>query len=402
VTRAAAALLAACAAVLGVAVAQAAPPKAAATRAGNFLVAHQNADGGWTTSPAVDEVADGVVALVSAGVTGTPLTKALSYVTTHGPADANRAAMTARVILAAVAAGKDPSNFGDVDYVRRVHTYYNPNTGAYDTATDSNSLVLLALMAAKDALPEKAVTSLQGRQCDDGGLPRSTCLFGGSNVLSTALALNALAAAGVGPSDPVFAKAHTYLVAAQNADGGFGDEASQPTTALPTAAALAAVIAIGEDPTATPWLKSAGHSPETALVSLQATDGGMRASGAVPTGDEVTTARALPGLAGLALPVRPAPPPSATTSTAVRPTTPGATVTTAAQASSTTRVGRRPISTVPPPGSTPTTVSKSDVKLAAPADNNAGGRSLLGMLPFAATLFGAGAVGLLLRRRARI
>jgi hypothetical protein len=160
-------------------------------------------------------VADGVVALVSAEVASGPLNKAVDYVATHGPAEADRAMEVSRVILAAVAAGKNPRDFGRVDYVGRLKGYYNPNNGYYDTTTDPNSLAILAAVAAAEPLPEKAVTSLQGRQCPDGGFPRATCVFG-SDVAVSALVLNALAAAGVGSTDPVYATGRAFLAAAEN------------------------------------------------------------------------------------------------------------------------------------------------------------------------------------------
>src|SRR5205085_2102713 len=138
--------------------------------------------------------------------------------------DASRAPSTARVILAVVAAGREPRDFGKVDYVGRLRTYYNPSTGSYDQTTDGNSLAILALIASKDPLPDKAVTSLEGLQCDDGGFARSNCLLG-SDVASTALALNALVRAGVGESDPSYARARSFLLTAQNPAGGYGSSA---------------------------------------------------------------------------------------------------------------------------------------------------------------------------------
>jgi hypothetical protein len=396
VRRVTAALLAASTAVLGVAVAHAAPPTDAVARAGKFLVDRQGADGGWADAP-VEQVAEGATGLVSASITDAPLTKALNFIAAKGPADANRAPETSRVILAVVAAGKNPRDFGKVDYVGRLRTYYNPNTGSYDPATDANSLSILALVAAKDPVPQRAITSLQGRQCNDGGFPRAACLFG-SDVTSSSFVLEAFVAAGVGSSDPVYAKARSYLVSAQNKDGGFGPGVGQPTAALPTGAALAAIAALAEDPTASPWRLSPTADPISALLALQDASGGFRPDAATAAPDAITTARALLGLSGHALPLRPATAVASTTTTA-----PGAvpsTVTT--QATRRTAVpGRRTTRTSAPiAGSTSST--NPDVKLAAPAGRDSvGGRSLLGLLPFVATLFGAGAVGLVLRRRAR-
>jgi hypothetical protein len=401
--RAGAALLAALAAVFGVAIARAAPPNEAVAKAGKYLVARQTADGAWMSPSApADQVADGVVGLVSAAVTDAPLTKALKYVADHGPTDANRASATARVVLAAVAGGRNPRDFGTVDYVGRLRTYYNPTTGNYDPATDANALAILGLIAATERVPEQAVTSLQARQCDNGGFARNTCLLG-SDTATTALALDALIAIGVGADDPAQARARSYLLSVQNADGGFGTAAGQPTAALPTGFVLGAIAAMAEDPHAAPWRKSATADPIAALVALQDPSGGVRPDGAATSPDDMTTARVLPGLAGRAFPVRPSTAetqPSATTAPAGA--APGASTSVPPSATTVAQRGQpRPTPTVATP---PASAKAPEVGLAAPAGRagNGGGRSLVGLAPFIVTLFGAGAVGLVLRRRARI
>lgn len=402
VRRAAAALVAVFVLFLGVTVARAATPSDAAVNAGRYLVSRQAADGSWANATHAENVADGVVGLVAAGVAGEPLTKALNFVAGHGPADANRASATARVILAIVAAGKNPRDFGKVDYVGRLRTYFNPNNGAYDSSTDPNSLAILALAGAKDAVPERAVTSLQGRQCGDGGFPRSSCIFG-SDVESTALAMDAMVTVGVGSSDPVYDTARTYLLNGQNADGGYGQNVGGVTAAQPTSAVLSALVALGEDVSVAPWHKPGHPTSTAALVALQdASTGGLRPDTNTAVADEVTTFRALPGLAGRALPVRPeSAVPATTTSTVATGGGPAATTTSAPRAATATTT-RRSALTAPTIPATPATAADNQVGLATRRDGgNANGRSLVGLAPFVVTLFGAGTVGLVLRRRAR-
>jgi hypothetical protein len=385
--------------LLGVTVARAAPSDDPPGRAAAYLVQRQSADGSWGTAPNVADVADAAVGLVSGGVTETALTKALTYLADHGPAEANRATMTARVLLAAVAGGRDPRNFGKVDYVGRLRTYYNPSTGAYGDGTDANSYSILALVAANDPVPDKALTSLEGRQCSDGGFPRATCIFG-SDVASTALAVTALVAGRVGASDPVREKAGAYLRGAQNKDGGFGPGAGQPTAAQPTGAVLSALVAMQQNPGAAPWKKADGD-PLTALVALQDGSGGLRPNATTAAPDDMVTATALPGLAGLALPVRPASATPVPTTVGATSVPAPATATTRQPAVSTTlgRTTRTSAPIVETPSETPNT----EVRLAAPArGSGSSGRSFLRLLPFLATLFGAGSLGVFLRRRARI
>ena len=382
--------------------ARAAAPSEAVQKAGKYLVDHQTDAGAWGTTPAIGDVADGVVALVSAEVASGPIAKAVDYVATHGAAEADRTMEVARVILAAIAADKNPRNFGRVDYVGRLKGYYNPNNGNYDTTTDPNSLAILAVVAANEPLPEKAVTGLQARACPDGGFPRATCVLG-TDVAVTALALNAMAAAGVGPSDPVYAAARSFLAGAANSEGGFGTAKGGATEALATSRVLNALKAIGDDPDAAPWRKSPTADPRTALAALQDGSGGFKADRATAAPDDLTTARVLPAFAGFALPVRPASKETTPTltPTTVSPAGGGAVTTTSRPATRPTVAPRR--DDEQPGVSTPTPAADPQVGLASPANrrDTDNGRSLLAVLPFVATLFGAGAVGVVLRRRAR-
>jgi hypothetical protein len=257
------------------------------------------------------------------------------------------------------------------------------------------------LLAAKDKVPNQAVTGLQARACDDGGLPRATCLFG-SDVASTALALNALAKAGVGNSDPMYERARAFLLAAQNSDGGFGYGVRQATVAQPTAGVISALFAMGEDPAVAPWHRGDNADAVTALASLQDASGGVRADTNATAPDPLTTARVVPGLSLRALPIEKGAVPNNETPTTVAPSRrEGGTTTTVAATQPT--VVRRSKSSSPAPAATVPGQAPPEVGLAAPArrEGTEAGRSVLAMAPLAATLFGAGALGLVLRRRAR-
>jgi hypothetical protein len=405
--RAAAFIAAALFVIEAVGGAQAGPPPDAASRAGKYLVSRQLDDGSWPSSSAqtADMVADYVVALVSAGVTGSPLTKAVAYVAENGPSDANRAPATARVILAAVAAGKDPRDFGNVDYVGRLGGYYNPTTGDYDTTTLGDALAILALSAAGAKVPDHAIGALQNRKCDDGGFSRTNCLFG-TTIDASALVLSSLVAARVGSSDPVVADARAYIAYRQNADGGFGATGGAGTAAGPTGMAIAALGALGEKLDQPPWQKSPTANPWTALTALQDQSGGMKTDASASAPDDDATADALPGLADYALPIRPDSKHLTPEPKNEEPVAPGETTTSVAPTETTSAPRGRARSserttTTAAVGAVPEDGGKKEVGLAAPARTDNGGRSLAGLLPFIATLFGAGAVGIVLRRRAR-
>ena len=391
------ALLLACLAPVALAAA-AAPPTGPAQRAGQYLVTRQLSNGAWgSTTAASDQVADGIVGLVSAGVTDAPLTKALSYLAANAPGDATRAIYTARIVLAIVAAGKNPHDFGHVDYGSRLAGYYNQSAGVYDPSTDYDAVAILATLAAGDTPPPRALNELRTRQCGDGGFARGTCLFG-TDVPTTALALEALVAAGAGPADGARANARAYLLAAERPDGGFGMTGSQATTPAITATVLTAIAAIGESPAKAPWHNSSGNDPASALAAFQDGNGGVRPDRSTGP-DDLTTARALPGLAERALPVKPeVAAPATTTTTSPSPATTVAVATTVAR----TRNGVAPR---PASASSTTSTTASQLGLAAPAAGRRGsssGRSVLETLPLVVTLFAAGTAGLLLRRKARL
>jgi hypothetical protein len=390
------ALLLAC--LAPTALAAAAAPPAPAQRAGQFLVSRQLSNGAWgSTDAASDQVADGVVGLVSAGVTDAPLAKALAYLSANAPADATRAIYTARIVLAIVAAGKNPHDFGHVDYAARLAGYYNQSSGVYDPSTDYNAVAILAALAAGDTVPPRAMGELRARQCGDGGFARSTCLFG-TDVPTTALAVEALVASGAGPADGARANGRAYLLAAERPDGGFGMNGTRPTTPAITATVLSTIAALGDSPARAPWHNSSGNDPASALATFQDANGGIKPDGSTAP-DNLTTARALPGLAGRALPVKPdvaAP----ATSTTVSPS-PSTTV----GVSTTVAKTRRGVTPKPASVASSTSTTTGQLGLAAPASgrrSSSSGRNLLETLPLVVTLFAAGTAGLVLRRRARL
>jgi hypothetical protein len=184
---------------------------------------------------------DALFALAAAGVAGTNTEKIITWLATPavlngylGTADdpyypGFAAGATAKTILAAQIAGKNPAAFGGIDLVTRLVSLQKPSGRFSDTfATDysnafGQSFAVVALNRTGGHPTETAngTAFLAGTQCADGGFP---LYFAGptcdSQVDATAYVVQALLAAG---DSATATKGLTWLIGKQKADGGFTD-----------------------------------------------------------------------------------------------------------------------------------------------------------------------------------
>lgn len=181
---------------------------------------------------------------------------------------------TAKVLVAAVVTGEDPTAFGGHDWRARVlDLVYGPDEGAragwlfdrrLDDATGANmfdqSLAVIGL-ARSGGVPQSMVDFLVSQQCPEGGFrlyPSETgtpCVDEPPDrrvvdVDTTAYAVQALlaaAAAGASGTDGPIARATDWLLSVQGDDGSF---AGSVLTAYPntnsTGLAAQALAAVGE------------------------------------------------------------------------------------------------------------------------------------------------------------
>ncbi len=121
-------------------------------------------------------------------------------------------------------------------------------------------------------VPAEAVTSLKGLQQKDGGWEWSPGF--GSDTNSTALAVQALVAAGEPLTSTVIANGLSYIKTAQGKDGGFTYSPAQNSgsDADSTAYVVQAIVAAGQEPVTTTWTVD-GNTPISYLLSLQLPDG---------------------------------------------------------------------------------------------------------------------------------
>lgn len=201
---------------------------------------------------------------------------------------ATTAAAAAKAALGAKALGLDPKSVGGKDLIAAVTSHYDAAKGLYADDSFSQSVAMLGLACTGNSVPAGASTALKAAQVTaDGGWG-----FGGvSDPDTTAIAVQALLAAGVARADPVVAKALAYLKASQGDDGGFGYDTSESNVSS-TAFVVQALLALGENPESAAYTKN-GLNPVQYLVSQQNTDGSFK--GFDPG---YATNQALPALAG--------------------------------------------------------------------------------------------------------
>ncbi|MCC6961444.1 MAG: terpene cyclase/mutase family protein [Dehalococcoidia bacterium] len=254
-----------------------------------YLRTQQKPDGSY--SGALGQTMDAVFAIRSAGYD-----PAKETVDGKSPADYLKAQLAtearvpvlAKAALAARALGLDPRATGGVDLIAKTTAAYDSATGAYAGDDFSQSIVMIGLACTGNTVPAGAAAALVKNQiADSGGWG-----FGGfADPDTTAIAVQALLAAGTAKTDASITKAVAFFHATQGSDGGWGFDPSA-SNASSTAYVIQALIALGENPSAAGWQKD-GVSPIAYLLSQQEADGSFKGFDPV-----VGTNQALPPLAG--------------------------------------------------------------------------------------------------------
>lgn len=278
-------------------------------RAVHYVVSTQAADGsffgGAQPIASGGGLAETLVALASGNLSdAVVIDKALARFASEGSEEMTRAAYVGRAIMGLVAVGKDPRSHGGYNYDAKLDEYYNPS-GYWDTQLYANALAALGEIASGDKLEVTAITWIKSNQCTNGGFGWAVGCATGADVDTTSMIINVFVAQGLPGSDLSLQRARDYLVAAENANGGFGSAAESATNANSTALALSAIAALGEDPTAAPWKVGEGKDPFQQLLGLQLPDGSFRYSASDTRSNAYATVQAIPGLAGRSYPVFP-------------------------------------------------------------------------------------------------
>jgi energy-coupling factor transport system substrate-specific component len=294
---------------VALAVQAAAPPAArAAGTPTSYLLAAQNADGGFggalggPSSP----LFSGWAALALAAAGNSPQAVSRSRSRSRGrtlldyleasAAGGNDPGSLERTILALRAAGASVSDAHGSDLLSALQRDLRAD-GSVSEQTNLTAFAVLALRAAGVAPRAASIAWLARQQDADGGFNFATAP-GTSDVDDTGAVLEALADTGRAAA---IARALAFIRSQQNSDGGFPSQAGASSNAQSTAFAVQGLIAAGVDPAT--LHRHGAPSPPRYLASLIAPDGHVRYA----AGSDVTpvwvTAQALLALAGKPLPL---------------------------------------------------------------------------------------------------
>lgn len=281
----------------------------------DYLKTQQNADGGFGSgfSPdsAVGSTADAVLAITAVGGDlaafeqggNTPLT----YLAANA-ASVAAAGDLAKLILAAIAAGKDPRTFGGVDTVARLESMTGAS-GRIGTEADifvGHALAVMALASAQRPIPAAAVDELTAAQQENGAWAWDGTAETAADTNSTAFAVQALIASGQPADSDAVSSALDYFRDLQNEDGGWPyqnpSDYGTATDANSTAVVIQALIGAGQDPAGPAWTAAGGSTPLLALEALQNGSGAFAWQAAMPDDNLLATVQAMPALAGKAFP----------------------------------------------------------------------------------------------------
>jgi hypothetical protein len=282
-----------------------------AAQALQWLIDQQGPDGGFPGFEGESEpgaTADAIVALAAAGGSidrsGDVLAAALDFLESSSGDYAETQAGAAKTILAVHAAGGEPGNFGNEDLVGLLQDRADPDTGTYDEQLFIHATALLAIGASGEAPVDGAVDAVVERQTEDGSWAFSGETEPGTgDTNTTAMAIQALVALDVEAEDAIDT-ALDYLSDAQLEDGSVvysvGAEDPPVGDSNSTALALQAMLAAGPDAES-----DQVQSATDALVAFQNDSGALGYRADMPEDNALSTAQGIPAMLHLTLPVDP-------------------------------------------------------------------------------------------------
>jgi hypothetical protein len=277
-----------------------APPLVAAADALEWLHGQQQADGSFGSLNDTAEVLMAVGAnKLDASTWRNASSSLFAYAISRGTEFAEKNAAGAGKLATALAAQE---SYWPVDALRPLD-YYDPMSGTYDSATLYHAWAMLGTASLSETVPLSATKALKDLQLPNGGWEWTA--EWGADTNNTALALQALIAAGEPVTSTSVVSGLAYLDAAQNADGGFPYSPDSPygtdSDTNSTAYAVQALVATGEDPLTGTWAISDAN-PISYLLSMQLPDGSFEWQPGYG-GNQFATQQAVPALLNKTFPL---------------------------------------------------------------------------------------------------
>ena len=291
---------------------------ARAASVSGYLLAAQNADGGFGPAPGAGstglETGWAALGLAAGGHNPQEVRSgghsALDYIRAAGWA--GDVGALERTILVVRAAGLPATSFGGHDLVASLESQIRGD-GSVADQVNLTAFAVLALRAAGIAPGTRTLSWLVHQQNADGGFSFAT---GGStsDADDTGAALQALGGSG-GAAARARSRAVAFVRAQQDGDGGFASQPGGDSNAQSTAWAVQGLLAAGVDPSS--LHRGGAPSPLQFIGSLVASDGHVAYSRSSDQTPVWVTGEAAMALAGRPLPLAPV---------AVAPPTPAAPV----------------------------------------------------------------------------
>jgi hypothetical protein len=275
----------------------AAPPLTAAAAALSWLRAQQQSDGGFGSMNQTAEVLMAASANKMDGSDWGHSPSLLANTLRRGPGFANRNASGAGKLAVVLAAQGTCWPLSAPEPI----SYYDPVSGTYSSDAGPQAWAIAGTLALAQSVPASAIDALKDLQQSDGGWEWFAGF--GSDTNTTALALQALVAAGESPTSNAIEDGVAYLEDAQNDDGGFlwierlGTESDTNSTAY----VVQGLLAVGEDPRSGRWTVGE-NDPIGYLLSMQLPDGSFewqKGTGA----NQFATQQVVPALLQRSLPM---------------------------------------------------------------------------------------------------
>lgn len=217
-------------------------------------------------------------------------------------AEINNANEAAKAILAITAAGQNPYDYQNENYVGRLFDFYNNNQIGSTQLLNDDFWGVLALRAAGEPVEAAAVAGgknfIMENQNNDGGwawAPDSE-----SDTNDTAAAIMALLEAGLSDESREIESAVDYLRNVQNNDGGFPFSSGGESDSGSDSWVISALNKL--DVNLNSWQKN-GHGPVEHLESLALPNGSFKWLAGDEAGNLSMTAFAAVALAGASYPV---------------------------------------------------------------------------------------------------